>query len=658
MKFHDDKICLEYSEIVPDIMSAGTYAKNRERKNITVFGYGGIGREILIAFESLPAKYRSAVIEKYGNPYEYMAKEPISEQVLINWDFVAETFYDTWVLPSTQKELPKDYKKKYTEAASWLKTVNHFTTDKRALKRQLNITITEFWDTVTDLIRAKNVALPTNPRSLKNKLAKYNASPDKYVSLVEAWRFGNENTKKVKDETAEALLLQMLAHHNQHDDTIIALKYSEWAKANGRKPITASTVGNYRKENEHLITLQRKGVAANYTKFSKQIHSNRPTAPLLLAVCDDNNLDLYFRKKVENKQGKTVTNEQYRVAMYVVKDYYNDYILGYAIGDTVTKDLIYAAFRNAIEHISELTGGNFLFHQLQSDRWAIDRQLKGELATYFGSLAHFTPGTVKASQTKRIEQSFNAVWHQQLKLMPYDNYAGHNITANQKMNPDAILALKKNYPSVENASQVVAHFVHNMRQSINTKTGMPRQEEWLKAFQASEKSQKRQISNEQRIELFGITHPRPARITSAGLRFDIDKHTFTYDIPDEHYLQNVGKKFTVMYEPQNMDQVLITDKKGLRFIAKAWENAPSALADFKPGDRERLNNLLENKTKMMLGIQTKIQDRMALLSRDRIDVETVLQSGVAMPKEISYQAAKAIGVTDDNAEFLDYTQFM
>jgi len=660
MRFHENLICLEFDEVVPKLMSKETYSKNRQRGNFKVFGVGGNGREILISFESMPPKYKELVVKEYGNPYEYLAKEPILEQVLINWDYVAESFYDTYTLPhDASLSLPEEYRKKYTEAASWLKTLNVFTTDKRALKRQLNITITEFWEAATAVIRAKNVALPINTRSLKNKLTKYNTAECKYSSLIEAWRFGNDNRKKVKDDVAEALLLEMIGHHNQHDDTIIAIQYNKWATANGRLTISPATVGYRRKQNEHLITMQRNGVGANYTKYSKQIHSDRPSAPLLMAMCDDNILDLYFRKETTDKKGNKVVNEQYRVAMYVVKDYYNDYILGYAIAETVTKDLIYAAFRNAMEHIIEITGGNYLFNQIQSDRWAIDKQLKGELASYFKSLAHFTPGTVKASQTKRIEQSFGTIWHQELKLLPYDNYAGHNVTAKEKTNPDMILALKKNYPSADQALNVVEHFVHNMRQTVNAKTGIPRQQEWITAFNASELSKKRQISTEKRIQLFGLTHKNPVRITAEGMSFEINKHKFVYDVPDAQYLQNVGKSFQVVYLPGNMDQVLVTDGNAINFIADKYQNVPAALADRKAGDGERLNNLLEDKTKMMLGITTKMKDRVDLLSRSRIDAASWLQAGVAVPKELSHFAGNiAAGGYDEPEPDDDISNYM
>ncbi len=667
MELYNDQLCFTYEELVPKVISVENYKSYKKRDKITVLVPGGNGRSALIAFESLPAKVREAAIKQYGNPYEYLAKEPIAEQVRLNWDYEAETFYNEYVLPDGSA-LPNveydakgkpaiNYVKRYTEAASWLKTINVFTTDKRALKRHLNITVTEFWDTVTDLIQAKDVALPTNPRSLKNKLKLFNTSECKYTSLIEKWRFGNDHTKKVKDEAAEALLLQMIGHHDQFDATVIAAKYNVWAVENGRLPISPATVNYRARQHWQILTLQREGKGANYTKISKQIQSDRPSAPLLLAVCDDNIIDLYFRKETTIK-GKKVVNEQYRVAMYVVKDYYNDYILGFAIGETVTKELIYAAFRNAMQHITEITGGNYLFHQLQSDKWAIDPKLKSELAVYFQSLAHFTPGTTKASQTKRIEQSFGAIWHQQLKELPYNNYAGHNVTAKERQNPDAIQALKKNYPSVDHALEICTEFVNNMRKTVNSKTGKCRQEEWIEAFKASEKSKKRQISQAQRIQLFGITHPKTVKISQKGLVFDLHKQSYRYDIPDEHYLDNLGKTVKVMYEPHNMEQVLITDDRGLRLVVSTMQAMPSALADFQAGDRERLNNLLEAKTKMMLGIQEKLNDRLDILSRNRIDAESILKVGVSAPKELSQAANNLyIGSFDEDQEY-DFSKLM
>jgi hypothetical protein len=632
MKYHNKNIlCLEYDEYV-DCFNSELYKKDKLRKKITVYGLGGNGRQVLIDYELLPPDRKQAVKEKYGNPYDYVAKQPLIDYVKINWDYQAERFYNDFVLPNRNR-LPETYVTKYTKAATWLNTIQHFTTDKRSLKQDLNISIAAFWIMAGELMHSQDVALPTNERRLKDKLKQYK---DEGLScIVEGWRFGNDNSKKVKDKLSEALLVKLIAHPHKHDDTIIAAKYNEWAIKENRDTITAGTVGYRRKQTAIITTLTRDGSAINYNKFSKQIPRDRPSAPLLLINSDDNIIDLYFKE-----DGKNGVNPYYRATAYLVVDPFNDYILGYAIGNDNTIELIKEAYRNAIHHVKQLTGDTYLWHQIQTDHWAIDSKKEGVLATFFNKQAHFAPATIKVAQSKYIERTFGEVWHQQLKM--FHNYAGYNITAKERMNPDAVQIAKKDYPNKDKAPVYIAQFIENMRQTVNPKTGLPRETEWLEAFKVSQKSQNRLIDTEKRLQLFGITHPYSNKITAAGIKVEINRQRLTYDIPDELYIANVNKSVQITYDPYDMSQVLVSDGKGLRFVTGEVERMPSALADFTEGSRTALNKKLDFKKKINSYVQDINLEIDATLKRAEIDANSFLQAGITV-KEVSHRAQKAIG---------------
>ena len=631
MKYHNKTVlCLEHDEYV-DCFTLDIYKNDKRRDKLTTYTTGGNGRQVLIDFELLPIDRKAIIRAKYGNPYEYIAKQPLVDYVKINWDYQAEKFYNDYVLP-TKNRLPETYVHKYAKAATWLNAIQYFTTDKRALKQELNISIAAFWEIVGDLIRTKEVALPVNERRLKDRLKDYKA--DGYTSMIEAFRFGNNNSKKVNDQVSEALLVQLIAHPHKHDDTVIALKYNEWAKSTNHLPITAGTVGYRRKQTALLTTLTRDGSAVNYNQFSKRVERERPSAPLLLINSDDNVLDLYFK----DTTGKS-TNDYYRPTGYFVVDSFNDLILGYAIGETNTIELIQEAYRNAINYVRELTGDCYLWHQIQTDHWGIDTKKEGKLASFFSNQAHYTPATVKVAQAKYIERSFGTVWHQQLKM--FGNYSGFNITAKGKMNPDAIQIAKRDYPNKEKAPQLIAQFVANMRQTINPKSGLPRETEWLNAFKTSLKSQQKQIDTEKRLQLFGITHPYSNKISAAGIKVEINRKRFTFDIPDELYMANVNKTVQVTYDPYDMSQVLVSDGKGLRFVTGEVRKMPSALADFKEGDRTLLNNRLDFKKQINQHVTNHLNERIEVLQRAQIDANSILQAGVTV-KEISHKSQKVL----------------
>ena len=641
MKYHDKKIlCLEYEEYV-SCFNIEIYKSDKKRNRLIIHGRGCLGHGILIEYETLHPERKQALKEKYGNPYEYIAKQPLVDYVKANWDWEAEKFFNDFILPNKLR-LPEIYVSKYAKAATWLKAIDFFTTDKRALKRELNISIETFWQLASDLVRIKEVALPANPRRLKDKLKEFKSTGN--GSLIETWRFGNNNSKKVKDKVSEALLLMLIAHPHKHDDTIIALKYNEWAVNNGREAITPGAVGYRRKKTELLTTLTREGSAINYNKFSRRIERDRPSAPMLLVNSDDNVLDLYFRDG---------DNAYKRYTLYLVVDAFNDLILGYSIGETNTIDLIKEAYRNAVHYVNEITGGFYLWHQVQTDNWAIDPKKVGPLATFFKNQAHYTPATIKVAQAKYIERTFGVTWHQQLKFFP--NYSGFNITAKERMNPDAIQIAKKDYPGKAQAPAYIAKFIENMRHTVNPKTGLARKDEWLQAFASSEKSRLRPLDTEKRLQLFGVTNERTNKITAGGIKTQINGVWHSYDIADSLYMANVGKSVNVTYDPYCMEQVLISDGNGLRFVTGHVVKAPGALADYVEGTRTHLNSRLAFKKEINEYVRGTMEAQLNILKQNQIDANSYLQAGVTV-KEVSHQAQKVL--TGSQEEVYDWREHL
>ena len=646
MRYSEDKkIGLEFDELVPAIMTKANYDQCKSKGTIKVHGRGGNGRSVLIEFDSLPQKYKALVIDQYGDPRRYIVQQPILD--IIQWDSKAEQFYREYKLSNGMK-LPdqdrsvngkpqKNYVFEYTNAASWLNTIAYLTSDKKALKNKFNISISEFWNTISDLIKLKKVALPTAHKRLKEKLKMYYTSKGaNYEYLVEAWRFGNTFSKKVDDDIAEALLLEMIAHGNQHDYTIISKKYNEWAGTSNKATITASAVAYWAKKHAALIEQSRFGVSKYYNKYVKHIHRERASCPLGLVGSDDNVLDLYFRKETVSG-GKKQVNSYFRPVLYVVMDSYNDYILGYAVGETVTIDLIRSAYLNAIHHIKQITGEYYLPHQLQMDRWGLDTRLNGTLGQFYRSIAIATPATARAAQGKYIESAFGTRWHQALKEFP--NYAGHNISAKERLAPEVVEGNKKDFPTIEEAGNYIEAFINYLRED--------RLDNYLSAFRQSEKSKERLLSVEKRLVTFGCLHVdkhgKAAKNTllAGGLTPTIEGKRRIYDIPEEFFPYQIGKKVEIWYDPYDLSAVFATDGKGLRFIARPYQKLPGALIDFKPGDRERLNNHLNGKKRIAAVPAEAKTRRKELLERAGIDAQSYLQSG-ALVKEIRQLAERSM----------------
>ena len=229
----DGLLYLEHGELVPNVIPEGTYNTMRARGKFSVYGRGGNGSAVLIDYESLPEGYKEKVKAYYGDPYEYASKQPILDSIEPNPE--AERFFLDFMLPNGAK-LPNsdkdvdgktriNYVKRYKENAEWLDMLVRMTLDKRTLKKELNISLAAFWESAAYLIKTRKVSLPGNARRLKDKTKQY--KNEGYECLVETHKFGNNHSEKVSDEEARAVLLKLLCHKNNFDDTFIASRYND-----------------------------------------------------------------------------------------------------------------------------------------------------------------------------------------------------------------------------------------------------------------------------------------------------------------------------------------------------------------------------------------------------------------------------------------------
>jgi hypothetical protein len=177
-----------------------------------------------------------------------------------------------------------------------------------------------------------------------------------------------------------------------------------------------------------------------------------------------------------------------------------------------------------------------------------------------------------------------------------------------------------------------------MRTLVDEKTGLSKQDQWLQAFQQNEKSKAKAISDMQTLALFGVRHPHTNKITNKGITPQINCVDRTYEMPADLYLETIGADANVIYDPLDYSRILIETSKH-RFIAHTYEKLPSAIADYKPGDRSRLHARIEEKKNHVQQIQARKDQRQDILQRNRLNAESLLQAGV-MPKELMHGAAQ------------------
>jgi len=640
---------------VPELVRCGiseNYLKKtlcfQRQGKVSCWEHHKVGKQVMIHYSTLRDEYKTLIKEQLcgGNePQEYNKISAINEELILKPE--DSEFIDKYTYGYGYK-LPANKREMYKNNCKYLWMLSRFTAVE--MKQRFVVkSVEELLDQVVIMLKAdkkQGIAdLPINKRKLRQKVVDYK---DQGAKCVIHGMYGNQCARKIKTKIAESVLMSLIAHPNKLDDTVVADKFNEWAKAESFKnqdqnsksqvqktsevsktsdvcmTITSATVGNYRRMNDLYISQSRDGRASYYNAFGKVIHRDRPSEAMLMINSDDNILDLFFRDG---------SNYYFRFALYVVIDAYNDYILGYAVGETVTTELVKAAYANAIAHVRELTGDYYIWHQLQTDSWN-----KKGLTSWYEAQGHYTPASTGNARAKIIERSFGTVWHQQLKLCT--NYAGYNITAAEKRNPDSIERLKRTFPTKEEGIKQIAEFIDSMRRlpAISvTNEIKTKQQEWIESFKTKCKPVI-VLADSKRLRLFGIEHQWTNELTNSGLVFKLNGKKYIYDIDKQNYIQNVGKKMQITYFPYDLNTILATAEEGkIEFVCKTTENMPMALADRSVGDQQRLNLRLKESKEIALEAGSKVPIWKETLAINGIDPEAILQAGTLV-KELRHGA--------------------
>lgn len=590
----------------------------------------------LYQYEKLGATYKKLILEKYGDPYKYVARIPILN--MVEWDNAAELYYTDYRYNLTESFSPEKVKK-YTKAASWLNMLKKVNDDKSLVKKNLNISLDVFYNHVLELFEIEKVDLPRSFRRLYDCQKRY--AEKGYESLIPTHKFGNKGAAKVKG-VAEDVLDEMLDNPKQYDDVFICRHYNKWAVQNGFKEITPAAVGVHRKKKEYKFISQREGKAAYNRKYAMVVKGSRPSFPLSLVESDDNYIDLqYIDVETDNKF--------VRYICILVVDSFNDYVLGYAYSTKLSNQLIQAAYINAMYNIKRLTGGWYLPHEIKTDNWSI-----GSLQDYYKGIAYFEKSATGSKNRGYIEQFFGTDFFKNCMKIGANNYTGNNMTAKTRgVNLDVV---NKNIPfrpklgkESENQMDQFIFRLRNMPDSNN----IVKETQWLQAWEKLPEERKRKITDEQFLIKFGINHHynrKPARITNRGVEVQINNVEYSFDLA-QYNQELIGKEVQVLYDPFDMSRVLVTDMEKIRIIGVEARLPSRAHAELDADGRIYLNAVLQQKKKDVVKIGKESDERKKRLKVINIDnAEAMIQSGV-MIKEIKMEAEqKMLDAPSDKPE--------
>lgn len=583
----------------------------------------------LFPWLTLGESYKKAILERFGEPLEYLQKEPI--KALVKKDLKAERFFLGERKLGLYSFSNKWIHDKVT-AASWLNMLDRCWS-KEVAKQMFNMTIDTFITNVVELIKALNIDLPHSYKRLKQKLDAYRK--DGYQIFIHGLTGRVGNAAKINDEQSEAYLLRLIEHPNQYDDVTVCLLYNGWAKENGCEAIGVGSVGVWRRKKAPEITIGRHGNNRMNEKYIRQVKGFAPTAPCMLWESDDNNLDFYYI----NPDPKADNKAHNRYVSYIVADSHCGLVLGksYRMAKSPVTDMVRLAYIDAMYYVRSLTGGWHLPFEVKADHWQ-----KATLFPFFESIADFVPPAHANKHRGYIEQLFGSPHFKRCQKLGANNYNGNNVTAaNTGVNMEALHLNEKNRPLIGNEAEMqIEQFFHRLRHmpdiTRNDMEAPSKEQQWLNKWNTLTDEQKRPISDEQFLMIFGIKHEPQGRqitITNRGVEPQINGKKYSYDLPNYiDMLPLISQKVNVIYDPYDMSRVLITNGENIRIVCKEATLQPRALQDAAPNCRHMLNMILSEKKQQVATVAAKAENRKAITGNG-YDAEAVLLSGY-MPKEI------------------------
>lgn len=610
------------------VLLLNTYMSLKKRKQINVINYGGGGHPALIEYSSLPAKYRAQWEAMHGEPGKAKAFKPFAERLTKDWAARNELAQYRYNGSSTLDETTQE---SYARDAEIFNAITETLTEMRAARGEARKSMKKSWDLMLSLVDDIREVytpnnIPTTAITLKRKYERYVI--EGYRSLIHK-NFGNRNRNKVKDDEAKAVMVRILSDGRRFALPNATKLYNNWATINGRPTMTPRAMGDYLKSNQYLLKASREGNSAWSNEFDQNIRRARPQAPLLLINSDDNNLDFFFkatRQKAVGDKVKTVSTDYYRHKMYLVLDAHNDYVLGYALGDEITMDLVVEAYRNAMLHVKELTGGYYMWHQIVADHWN-----SAPMKAFLEKQGKTTFAQVGNAKSKYIERFFGTEWHETQKM--YNNHSGYNIVAKTKPNSDWIEKNKKNFPTKEEGVAQIAHFIERLRNAECGKDGKTRKQVWLENFFKSERSKANHIDDQIFLDIFGVQRYKKGgdkmeinRITNDGLTITIGGEKYNYSVPQDLYRATLGKEAHTIIDPTDLSRVLVRTTDGKHnFVARQTRIVPSCFADMVAGDMEYWHSQLYIKDERKKAVKAELDTY--LDKADSLDIESYMQTG-------------------------------
>ena len=187
MVYHDNILCISYGELTdgnPDssdeaqrpVLSTAMYKYLLNKGNIEQVRRGCFGQSALVAYRSLPERYKERVVAKYGDPERLATQSSLRD--LFRRDMRAEDFYRRYTTDG-YTHLSEEVQESYVANASILNVIIDLMAKRIAAIRlgggNSGRVLREVSEELNGIQQELGCKLPKNAQALKRVIDRYTA---------------------------------------------------------------------------------------------------------------------------------------------------------------------------------------------------------------------------------------------------------------------------------------------------------------------------------------------------------------------------------------------------------------------------------------------------------------------------------------------------
>ncbi|WP_264522175.1 transposase family protein [Flavobacterium sp. N1994] len=649
-EYHQNTLCVVSSWLWENnILTAEHYRKLCSRGHIKKLTIGGNGRKALVAFESIPERFKKMIREKGIDPYASVKKIVFSEYM--HWDHKAEDYYRDYLLDNGT-HLPEEKQQEYTHQAIMFNTVKHIAVNVVVQKRFGGKK--QMWERMLEAIqnlpetwlhtRYKNVI------SFKRAFKKY--EDEGYGSIVSG-KWLNSNPSKIVDDVADFILSQYCLPVKYTISEVIYI-YNSVRETKGWKSLTERAVGAWldKTEQKRIWMLARDGKEEYMKHFGHTVTRNRTQwFPNAWWAIDGTKLDLVHF--ANNKQKMAA-----ELKINVVFDVYSEKIIGWDIAYSENHASHFRAIKRAV---NESGCKPFLFtYDKQSGHTSARMQdLYDRLPAKGGT--HYSHKVGRKSSP--AEQIFNRLQQQVISKMWFSDKQGIKVRkATNKPNTDFIVEYKEALPTVDDFNKIF--------QALVNKWNAGKQEDWtMSRIEMYEQptEHREEIDMMDQLSMFWIDETKPKKYYAHGLPLTVEGQDYIFEVYDANGKVDmdfrwkwVNEKIIVRYDPEYLNDYValyeLTPSGEKRFITyaqkkRAHESIPILMVE----NSKAL--LLEDMAIRDLELKKSQEKYEALIERTGITRESLIEEQELMVKFQGHLPKEEQMVTDTNAFHSRFTKY-